>query len=200
MKFTYTRNTISIKDKVLTDLDEFVFDFLHVLDKYCTYVIISGYLPIFFGRSRGTEDVDVFIDHIDEQTFIRFYNELVKENYYFLNPEDEHGLYEMLTENLGIRAAKKESIIPNIEMKFTKDDIDRFTMENRMEVHVANTNRFFIAPLEVEIPYKLYLGSEKDIEDAVYLWEIFQKYINKKLIHRFMKELHVSGEQYGIEI
>lgn len=200
MKFTYTGNTISIKDKVLTDLDEFVFDFLHVLDKYCTYVIISGYLPIFFGRSRGTEDVDVFIDHIDEQTFIRFYNELVKENYYFLNPEDEHGLYEMLTENLGIRAAKKESIIPNIEMKFTKDDIDRFTMENRMEVHVANTNRFFIAPLEVEIPYKLYLGSEKDIEDAVYLWEIFQKYINKKLIHRFMKELHVSGEQYGIKI
>lgn len=200
MKFTYTRNTISIKDKVLTDLDEFVFDFLHVLDKYCTYVIISGYLPIFFGRSRGTEDVDVFIDHIDEQTFIRFYNELVKENYYFLNPEDEHGLYGMLTENLGIRAAKKESIIPNIEMKFTKDDIDRFTMENRMEVHVANTNRFFIAPLEVEIPYKLYLGSEKDIEDAVYLWEIFQKYINKKLIHRFMKELYVSGEQYGIKI
>lgn len=200
MKFTYTGNTISIKDKVLTDFDEFVFDFLHVLDKYCTYVIISGYLPIFFGRSRGTEDVDVFIDHIDEQTFIRFYNELVKENYYFLNPEDEHGLYEMLTENLGIRAAKKESIIPNIEMKFTKDDIDRFTMENRMEVHVANTNRFFIAPLEVEIPYKLYLGSEKDIEDAVYLWEIFQKYINKKLIHRFMKELYVSGEQYGIEI
>jgi len=200
MKFTYTGNTISIKDKVLTDLDEFVFDFLHVLDRYCTYVIISGYLPIFFGRSRGTEDVDVFIDHIDEQTFIRFYNELVKENYYFLNPEDEHGLYEMLTENLGIRAAKKESIIPNIEMKFTKDDIDRFTMENRMEVHVANTNRFFIAPLEVEIPYKLYLGSEKDIEDAVYLWEIFQKYINKKLIHRFMKELHVSGEQYGIKI
>jgi len=200
MKFTYTGNTISIKDKVLTDLDEFVFDFLHVLDKYCTYVIISGYLPIFFGRSRGTEDVDVFIDHIDEQTFIRFYNELVKENYYFLNPEDEHDLYEMLTENLGIRAAKKESIIPNIEMKFTKDDIDRFTMENRMEVHVANTNRFFIAPLEVEIPYKLYLGSEKDIEDAVYLWEIFQKYINKKLIHRFMKELYVSGEQYGIKI
>ena len=200
MKFTYTRNTISIKDKVLTDFDEFVFDFLHVLDKYCTYVIISGYLPIFFGRSKGTEDVDVFIDHIDEQTFIRFYNELVKENYYFLNPEDEHDLYEMLTENLGIRAAKKESIIPNIEMKFTKDDIDRFTMENRMEVHVANTNRFFIAPLEVEIPYKLYLGSEKDIEDAVYLWEIFQKYINKKLIHRFMKELYVSGEQYGIKI
>jgi len=200
MKFTYTGNTISIKDKVLTDLDEFVFDFLHVLDKYCTYVIISGYLPIFFGRSRGTEDVDVFIDHIDEQTFIRFYNELVKENYYFLNPEDEHDLYEMLTENLGIRAAKKESIIPNIEMKFTKDDIDRFTMENRMEVHVADTNRFFIAPLEVEIPYKLYLGSEKDIEDAVYLWEIFQKYINKKLIHRFMKELYVSGEQYGIKI
>ena len=200
MKFTYTGNAISIKGKVLTDLDEFVFDFLHIIDKYCMYVIISGYLPIFFGRTRGTEDVDVFIDRIDEKTFIRFYNELLKENYYFLNPDDGNGLYEMLTENLGIRAAKKDSIIPNIEMKFTKDDIDFFTMENRMEVHVEKNNSFFISPLEVEIPYKIYLGSEKDIEDAVYLWEIFNNYLNKKLINRFMKELNVSGEQYGIKI
>jgi len=43
-------------------------------------------------------------------------------------------------------------------------------------------------------------GSEKDIEDAIYLWDIFQESVNKKLMNRFMNELKVSGEQYGIKI
>ena len=134
MEFEYTRDIISIENKVLTKLDEFVLDFLDVLEKYCSYVIISGYLSILFGRARGTEDVDIFIEHVDKKIFVSFYKELIKDNYYFLNPEDENGLYEMLTENLGIRAAKKDTIIPNIEMKYIKDDIDRFTLEKRVKI------------------------------------------------------------------
>ena len=198
MEFKYTRDIISIENKVLTKLDEFVLDFLDVLDKYCSYVIISGYLPILFGRARGTEDVDIFIEHVDKKIFVRFYKELIKDNYYFLNPEDENGLYEMLLENLGIRAAKKDTIIPNIEMKYVKDDIDCFTLEKRVKLIVNKKYNFFISPIEVEIPYKLYLGSEKDIEDALYLWEMFKNYVDKKRINRFMNELNVSGEQYGI--
>jgi len=198
MEFEYTRDIISIENKVLTKLDEFVLDFLDVLDKYCSYVIISGYLPILFGRTRGTEDVDIFIEHVDKKIFVRFYKELIKDNYYFLNPEDENGLYEMLLENLGIRAAKKDTIIPNIEMKYVKDDIDCFTLEKRVKLIVNKKYNFFISPIEVEIPYKLYLGSEKDIEDALYLWEMFRNYIDKKRFQKFLKKLDVSGEHYGI--
>ena len=57
---------------------------------------------------------------------------------------------------------------------------------------------FFISPIEVEIPYKLYLGSEKDIEDALYLWEMFKNYVDKKRFQKFLKKLDVSGEHYGI--
>jgi len=200
MKFKYTKNSISIDNKVLSKLDEFVIDFLGLLDKYCNYVVISGYLPILFGRTRGTEDVDVFIEHVDKKIFVSFYNDLTKNNYYFLNPEDENGLYEMLIENLGIRTAINDTIIPNIEMKFTKDDIDRFTLKNHVKILLNKKFSFFISPIEVEIPYKLYLGSEKDIEDALYLWDIFKKNLDKKLMNRFMNELNVSGEQYGIKI
>ena len=200
MEFKYTKDSISINDKVLTKLDEFVVDFINILRKYCNYVVISGYIPIFFGRTRGTEDVDVFIDYVDKKTFVSFYNDLVKNNYYFLNPEDENGLYEMLMDNLGIRTAIKDTIIPNMEMKFIKDDIDRFTLNNRVKVTVNKKSNLFISPIEVEIPYKLYLGSEKDIEDALYLWDIFQNDLDKKLMNRFMNELNVSGEQYGIKI
>ncbi len=58
----------------------------------------------------------------------------------------------------------------------------------------------YISPIEVEIPYKLYLGSEKDIEDALYLWDIFKDYLDMSLIRRFMKELNVTGDEYGITL
>lgn len=106
----------------------------------------------------------------------------------------------MLEEKLGIRVAKKDTIIPNIEMKFIKDDIDNFTLKNHVNVILNKEFNFFISPIEIEIPYKIYLGSEKDIEDALYLWNIFKGKLDKKLISRFMKELNVSGEQYGIKI
>ena len=200
MELKYTKNILSIDNKVLTELDKFVINFTNILNKYCNYVIISGYIPILFGRTRGTEDVDVFIEHTDKKKFVNFYNNLIKNNYYFLNPENENGLYEMLEEKLGIRAAIKDTIIPNIEMKFIKDDIDSFTLKNHVNVILNKKFNFFISPIEIEIPYKLFLGSEKDIEDALYLWNIFQEKLDKKLINKFMKELNVSGEQYGIKI
>lgn len=200
MEFRYTKDAIYIENKTLTKLDKFVINFMDTLSKYCDYVIISEYIPILFGRTRGTEDVDVFIEHVDKKMFVNFYNNLIRDGYYFLNPENKNGLYEMLTDKLGIRAAKKDTIIPNIEMKFIKDDIDLFTLKNHVKVILNKKFNFFISPIEIEIPYKLYLGSEKDIEDAIYLWDIFQESVNKKLMNRFMNELNVSGEQYGIKI
>jgi len=57
----------------------------------------------------------------------------------------------------------------------------------------------YVSPIEIEI-YKLYLGSEKDIEDALYLWDIFKDYLDMSLIRRFMKELSVTGDEYGITL
>ncbi len=52
--------------------------------------------------------------------------------------------------------------------------------------------------MEVQIAYKLYLGSDKDIEDAVYLWEIFKDYIDKNRLNDFMRKIGVDGGAYGI--
>ncbi len=72
MELKYNTKILSIDNKVLTELDKFVINFTDILKKYCDYVIISGYIPILFGRTRGTEDVYVFIDHIDKKKFVNF--------------------------------------------------------------------------------------------------------------------------------
>jgi len=199
MELKYVKGGIVIENKVFTALDEFVLDFMKLLEEYADYVIVSGYVVILFGRARGTEDIDTIIRYMDKDTFSSFYQKLSSESYYFLNPEDVKGLYEMLEEGLGVRIAKEDTIIPNIELKFVKDDFDRYSIDNRLEV-VIGEKHLFISPIELQIPYKLYLGSDKDIEDAVYLWDIFKEKIDINLLEKFMKALGVRGEHYGIEV
>ena len=199
MELNYEKGNITIKNKVITALDEFVLDFTKPLDKYTKYTIVSGYVAILFGRARGTEDIDTLIENIDKNVFTSFYRMLMNKGYYFLNPENADGLYEMLEEGLGIRIAEKDTIIPNIELKFVKDDFDRYAMDNRIKVTIDDKH-ILISPIELQIPYKLYLGSNKDIEDAVYLWDIFKEKIDLNLLKKFMHELNVDGEKYGIKV
>lgn len=199
MELTYNCGKIIIENKVINLLDKFVLDFTELLEKYTEYVVVSGYIAILFGRARGTEDIDILIRNIDKDVFTSFYQNLIKEGYYFLNPEDMNELYEMLEDGLGIRIAKKDTIIPNIELKFIKDDFDKYSIDKRLIV-VINKNHLFISPIELQIAYKLYLSSNKDIEDAVYLWGIFKEKIDVNLLKKFMNALKVKGEKYGIKV
>ena len=105
----------------------------------------------------------------------------------------------MLRDGLAVRIAEKERVIPNIEMKFKADDFDRCAMAMARTVTFDDI-RLFISPIELQIPYKFYLGSDKDIEDAVYLWMLFRETLDGDLLRMFMERLQVRGEPYGIEV
>jgi hypothetical protein len=200
MELRYSTGRVEIEGKTITALDKFVIGFVRLLEEHnIKYVIVSGYVAILFGRARGTEDIDILVERIDEPKFLSFYNSALENGYDFLNPEDANGLYEMLCEKLGIRAAEKDTVIPNMEIKFVKDDFDRYAQSHRLEAVFKGEN-VYISPIELQIPYKLYLGSEKDIEDAIYLWDIFQGKLDVKLLERFMRELNVRGDDYGIVV
>jgi hypothetical protein len=199
MELGYEAGKLIIENKVVTALDRFVWDFTNLLEGYVNYVIVSGYVAILFGRARGTEDIDTIINAMDKSVFNAFYRKLLRAGYYCLNPEDEAGLYEMLETGLRVRIAKKDTIIPNIELLFVKDDFDRYALANRLEV-VLDDDHVFISPLELQIAYKLYLGSDKDIEDAVYLWAIFKEQLELDRLRRCMDALEVRGDRYGIGV
>ena len=106
----------------------------------------------------------------------------------------------MFGEGLGIRAAKKDTIIFNVELKFVKNDIDDFSIGKKIKAVLGDKKYLFISHIELEIPYKLYHGSDKDIEDAVYLWGIFKDKVDLNILNKFMKKLNVDGKKYGIGI
>ena len=199
MDIRHSPHGITIGGKYLTLLDQFVLEFIRILEPVTPYVIVSGYVAILFGRSRGTEDVDILIPHLEKKSFEELHEALTNGGYEFLNAEDTDGLYDMLSCRMGIRIAKNAQFIPNIELKFLKDDVDRCVIRDRVVVNLPDAN-VFISPIDIQIAYKLYLGSEKDIEDALYLWEIFKEDLKEDNLKMWMKTFGVRGDEYGIGI
>lgn len=171
-----------VLERELSELDLFVTRFISTLQKHSRYVIISGYVAILLGRSRTTEDVDVFIERIPFPIFVALYNDLKKAEFWSLNSDDEKELYEMLCENIAIRFAPTGTSIPNMEVKFIKDVIDKYTLDNRLKV-ILGEYTLFISDIGLQIAYKRYaLASQKDQEDARHLQTLFD--ISEEIIKK----------------
>jgi len=53
----------------------------------------------------------------------------------------------------------------------------------------------YLSPLELQIPYKLFLGSEKDIEDARFLFKLYKDNLNIVLLKMFLTKLKISDNK-----
>jgi len=183
--------TLVIQGRRLSELDLFVCRILDILTPYTPYVIVSGYVAILFGRTRSTEDVDLLIPVCDISTFLQLHDKFIEQGYEFLNAEDGHGLHSILTSGSGIRLSEKNAFIPNIEIKFIRNESDAYSFNNRLPL-IMNDRTFWIGPLEMQIAYKYWLGSEKDIEDAIYIREITRDFIDEDLLREFYSSFGVN--------
>lgn len=200
MEMEFSKGKI-VFNRELSNLDKFVIEFAGILNSIkIRYVIVSGYVSILFGRSRATEDIDLFIGRISKEKFDEFMINIEERGMWGLNSTDNIELYSMLEDNLAIRIAEKGKAIPNFELKFPKKDTDFFSLNNPTKV-VINDKKILISPIEMQISYKLYLGSEKDIEDAVHVYQIFKEKLDKNLLDELIQKLDVKdkAEKYGIK-
>ncbi len=193
MQIDFLNNQITF-EKELNELDNLTIEFTSVLNKNeIKYSLVSGYVAILFGRNRASEDIDIIIEKIDEQKFKNLWNDLLK-GFECINAFDAEMAYnDYLLEKISLRFSKKNQFIPNIEVKFPKAELDYWTLEERKKL-VLNNFTLFISPLELQIPYKLVLGSEKDLEDARYLYKLFKDKIDLKLLNKFIEQMNVKKE------
>lgn len=180
-------------DRELSKLDRKVLDFTQKLhDLEINYAIISGYVAILTGRSRGTEDIDMLIERLNCQKIEKIVEEITEAGYWCINPGDRE-IYQMLKEGLAVRFAEKEKVIPNFELKFPTDKFDRRSLEESIKASLGS-KEIKISPIELQIAYKLYLGSEKDIEDALHLYQLFKEDLDKTKLEQLAKEMEVGEE------
>ncbi len=194
MEFEFSGNRIKFS-RELSDLDRFVIDLIGIINQVgIKYSVISGYLAILFGRPRVTEDVDVFIEDIDYAKFKKFFDILIERGYEFINSANPEDLYNnYLKESLGVRAVKVGSVFPNMEIKLAKSRFDKISMEKQILIEF-NGNKIWTSELELQIAFKLYLGSRKDIEDARFLFKLFEDKLDSVEIERYAIELECRGK------
>ncbi len=174
--------------KELSNLDRFALDFVEIVRKHTDYVIISGYVSILLGRSRVTEDIDMFIPKISSDVFFNMYGELEEKGFWCLNTDTNEKAFDYLKEGYAIRFAKKGESIPNFEVKFPKDELDENVFNDFVTV-ILSKGKIKISCLERNIAFKKYfLGSDKDIEDAHHLEKIFRGKIDYDKLNK-VKEL-----------
>ena len=181
MKVEKTESGYAI-ERPLEALDEFVIDFVDVLEEAgIDYVIVSGYVSILFGRSRSSEDVDIIIKRMSAKEFARAWDVLTNGFECIITNDASSAYADYLMDKLAIRFARNGEVVPNIEIKFPATAIDAWTLKNGITAKI-NGRRLNISPIELQIAFKLYLGSDKDIEDAKHLYLLLKDYINHEVL------------------
>lgn len=175
-------------DRELGKLDKFVIEFCKLLGDY---VIVSGYVSILLGRSRATEDIDLLVPEMRKEDFFILWKRVHDKGFECLNTSKPEQAFNMLSQH-AIRFFKKIPI-PNVEFKIIKNDLDRYSFDNKIEVIIRKDN-LYISPIELQIAYKLFLGSEKDLEDAKHLYNLFMEKLNKEELLNFVKKLRVEDK------
>lgn len=181
-----------ILNKEINNLDRFVLSFVDLLDKY---VIVSGYVSILLGRSRATEDIDLLIPNMVYEKFEKLWESIKKAGFECINTSKVKEAFDMWDDH-AIRFCRKGKVIPNMEFKKITNENHKYSFDNKIKV-IVGKDIFLIAPLEMQIAYKLYLGSQKDLEDAKHLYDAFLEDLNINETSKWIEKFKVGK---GFEI
>lgn len=184
----------SIDDRTI--LDKFVEDFVAITEKHVNYIIVSGFVAIVHGRSRGTEDIDMIIDKIPLDRFLSLHNDLVENGFECMQSSDFEEVYNYLVEGDSVRYVRKGQHLPEMEIKFAKDELDVLQLSSKTKLPLSGLDVWF-SNIETNIAFKEeLLKTDKDIKDAEHLRIIYEKEISETLINdikKMIRRLRLNG-------
>ena len=184
--YKFENNKIII-ERDLTELDIFVKEFLDIIKKYSDYLVVSGFVSISTGRTRGTEDVDIIFPVIEKYKFKEFFDDLIKNGFWCYQSDDSENAYSYIKNLTSIRFAKLDKMFPNIELvPFNETKKAKlFEYSHPQKIKISDFE-FKIPPIEFEILYKeIVLAGKKDKEDAKHLRVFFKDIIKNERFNEY---------------
>ena len=184
----------SVKERNI--LDKFCNKFCNIIEKYTTYIIVSGFVAISSGRARGTEDIDMIIPKIDKELFLKIHKDLIKNEFVCTQTDNPESIYDdYLKDNSSVRYVLKDKPLPEMEIKFAKDELDTYQLKTRIKLPLTGLDIWF-SSINMNISFKEeLLKSDKDLEDARYLRIVYPELINEKEINKIkymIKKMRLS--------
>ena len=199
IEFDRARRLIRLARRALLPEDGIALSFAGVLERSgVNYVVVAGYVAILFGRGRRSDDVDFIVEDIDEDRFVGLCRAARAAGFRLMqgNVEDEGSVRiayrRYLAEGYGVRFMYGDVALPNVEVKLARTEAHRYALANAVRVVMNDGPSIRISPLELQVAYKLYLGTEKDVGDAVFLYTLFRDFIDDEELKRWCRRLGVD--------
>ncbi|MFZ8793015.1 MAG: hypothetical protein ACO2O2_03875, partial [Acidilobaceae archaeon] len=191
--FDVDRGTIFLEKSSLSEDDRIAMLFAETLNELgVRYSVIAGYVAILFGRARRSDDIDFITYPLAEDEFLKFCLLLRDRGFKLMQGDigsesSIRKVYEgYLERGFSIRFTYGDLILPNIWFKTARSPLQHYSIDNSLTVIVNKKHLIKIAPLELQIAYKLYLESEKDLGDAVFLYTLFRQALNHQELHKWL--------------
>lgn len=180
-----------VVNRTPSELDEIVLEFTEILDEErIEYATVSGYVAILTGRSRATEDIDIVTERLSEERTSALAERLQEAGYWGATMPLEE-LFDTLDDDLRQRIAEEGTMIPNVELWFVKNDFERTVLNDPLTARIGG-REIAISPIELQIAYKLFLTAEKDFEDALHLYQVFEEQLDEDRLRTYVTELEVT--------
>ena len=190
---------IYLMKDVLVPEDILATRFSKVLDDHgLDYAVVAGYVAILFGRARRSDDVDFLIMPLTEKEFVDICKEAADEGFNLIQGDIQSEksirrvFRDYLSQGYGVRLMYDDQILPNIELKVATTTTQKYAIANAYKVIINNMYSTRVSPLELQIAYKLYLGSDKDVSDAVFLYTLFEKVLDHGELSRWCSAFSVN--------
>lgn len=168
-------------------LDEFCLRFCKVLGKHVEYIVVSGFIAIASGRTRGTEDIDIIIRRMSKDKFSELHQDLLREGFICIQSPELEEIFGYLRENLPVRYTMKNQPVPEIELKFEKDKLDDYQFQTKEKLPLTGLDVWF-SSVNMNIAFKEeILKSPKDLEDARHLRLFYKDKVKKEEIQKIKK-------------
>ncbi len=171
-------------------LEKTIEDFVRVVEKHCKYIVVSGFVAIAHGRSRGTEDIDLIIERLDKKAFAKLHKGLVKAGFECIQSPDADEIYnDYLKDNTSVRYVKTGTFVPEVELKLAKDALDIYQIKTRKKLPLTGMDIYF-SSIEMNIAFKEgLLKSKKDLDDARHLRTIYSESIDEEEVKRVKEDI-----------
>ena len=169
-------------------LTDFCTNFCMIVEKHSEYIVVSGFVAIASGRMRGTEDIDIIIRPISKNDFLRLNDDLLRNDFLAMQSDDANELFNSyLSKGLSVRYTEKGSFVPEMELKFAKDELDEYQFKTKVKLPLTGLDIWF-SSINMNVAFKEeLLKSEKDLEDARHLRIVYKELVDEKEITKIKK-------------
>ena len=180
-----------IENCEVREIDKVVRNFCDILEKFGNYVIVSGYVSIFCCRVRPTQDIDILFEPFSTESVKKLIKTLEERGYsvYF----DEVQFFKYKEAFYVYTDYELEGYKIYFKIKPPKNEFHRIALTNRIKLKKGDIELYF-SPIELQIAYKLWLGSDKDILDAKYLYDLFEEHLDVGELRKLARMLDVEDE------